>query len=273
MSAIGIAHCAEPPEVVCSVSENEAFVGEYITFQVEVQNVANPTPPNLDALKERFDVEFIGDQSRNQSSTIIINGRFSESSSFSHVYQYQLTAKTPGSFKIPAVTVTIDGKPVSSNSIPVRILEIPKQDSVLVEIVPSQARVYPTQNFSIKLRILVEPIAETGTDPLRTLKQMRQNPPSIQISWLKPPEGVSATDEVSEWLQPLLSKNNVGFSINGVSGSTGSIFERQRLAIFDLRKGQEPRKGFDDQRRTTSFMNWNVRLYPKRPAVTRLVPP
>jgi BatD DUF11 like domain len=237
---------AEPPEVVCSVSENEVFVGESITYQVDVQNAENPQSPNIDALKERFEVEFIGDQSRNQSQTMIINGRFSQSNSFSHVYQYQLTAKSAGSFKIPAVTVTIDGKTLTSNSVPVRILEVPKQDSVLVEIVPSQDRVYPTQSFSIKLRILVEPIAETGTDPLRTLKQMRQNPPSIQITWLKPPDGVSAVDEVSDWLQPLLSTNNVGFSINGVSGSTGSIFERQRLAIFDLRKGQETRKGFDE---------------------------
>ena len=238
--------CAEPPDVVCSVSENEVFVGESITFQVDVQNAENPPSPNIDALKERFEIEFIGDQSRNQSQTMIINGRFSQSNSFSHVYQYQLTAKAAGTFKIPAVTVTIDGKTLTSNSIPVRILEVPKQDSVVVEIVPSRARVYPTQSFSIKLRILVEPIAETGTDPLRTLKQMRQNPPSIQITWLKPPEGVSAIDEVSEWLQPLLSTTNVGFSINGVSGSTGSIFERQRLAIFDLRNGQETRKGFDD---------------------------
>jgi len=243
--ALGSSLKAEPPEVVCSVSENEVFVGESITFQVDVQNAESPPSPDVDALRERFDIELVGDQSRNQSQTMIINGRVSQSNSFSHVYQYQLTAKAAGTFKIPAVTVTIDGKALSSNSVPVRILEVPKQDSVIVEIVPSRARVYPTQQFSIKLRILVEPIAETGTDPMRTLKQMRQNPPSIQITWLKPPEGVSATEEVSEWLQPLLSQNNVGFSINEVSGRSGSIFERQRLAVFDLRKGQETRKGLD----------------------------
>jgi len=243
--ALGSSLRAEPPEVVCSVSENEVFVGESITFQVEVQNAESPPSPNVDALRERFDVEIIGDQSRNQAQIIILNGRKSQLNSFSHVYQYRLTARTAGAFKIPAVTVTIDGKTLSSNSVPVRILEVPKQDSVVVEIVPSQARVYPTQIFSIKLRILVEPIAETGTDPMRTLKQMRQNPPSIQITWLKPPEGISATEEVSEWLQPLLSQTNVGFSINEVSGRSGSIFERQRLAVFDLIKGQETRNGLD----------------------------
>ena len=84
---------AEPPEVVCSVNENEVFVGESITYQVDIRNSENPAAPNVNALNEQFTVELIGDQSRNQSSTMIINGRISQSNNFSHVYQYRLTAK------------------------------------------------------------------------------------------------------------------------------------------------------------------------------------
>ena len=238
--------CAEPPEVVCSVSENEVYVGESITYQVDIQNAENPAAPDVSALNDRFSVEPIGDQSRNQSSTMIINGRMTQSSSFSHVYQYRLTAKTAGTFRIPVVTASIDGKTHTSNAVPVRILDIPEQDSVVAEIIPSQSKTYPTQGFSIKLRILVKPIDDYGIDPMRTLKQMRQNPPSIQITWLKPPEGVNAIEEVSDWLQPLLSRNNAGFSINEVSGRSGSLFERQKLAVFDLANGREKRKGLAD---------------------------
>jgi hypothetical protein len=238
--------CAEPPEVVCSVSENEVYFGESITYQVDIQNAENPAAPNIAALKDRFLVEFLGDQSRDQSSTMIINGRITQSSSFSHVYQYRLTANSPGTFRIPAVTASIDGKTLTSNAVPVRILEIPVQDAVVTEIIPSQSRAYPTQGFSIKLRILVKPINDYGIDPMRTLKQMRQNPPSIQITWLKTPEGVRAIEEVSEWLQPLISRNNAGFSINEVSGRSGSLFERQKLAVFDLGNGREKRKGLTD---------------------------
>lgn len=234
--------CAEPPELVCSVSENEVYVGESLTYQVDIQNVENPSTPDVSALNERFSVEFIGDQNRDQLSTMFINGRMTQSSRRSHVYQYRLIAKTAGSFRIPAVTLSIDGKAMTSNAVPVRILDIPTQDSVVTEIIPSQSKAYPTQSFSIKLRILVKPIEDYGIDPMRTLKQMRQNPPSIQLTWLKPPDGLNATEEVSDWLQPLLSRNNTGFSINDVSGRAG-LFERQKLAVFDLGKGREKRDG------------------------------
>ena len=234
--------CAEPPELVCSVSEKEVYVGESQTYLVDVQNAENPPAPDVSALNEKFSVEFIGDQSMNQSSMMIINGRVTQSSKFSHVYQYRLIAKASGTFRIPAVTVSIDGKAINSNAVPVRILDIPTQDSVVTEIVPSQSKAYPTQSFSIKLRILVKPIDDYGVDPMRTLKQMRQNPPSIQLTWLKSPDGVSATEEVSDWLQPLISRNNAGFSINDVSGRAG-LFERQKLAVFDLGKGREKRDG------------------------------
>ncbi len=236
---------AEPPEVVCSVSENEVFMGESITYQVDVRNAENPSAPNINTLNEQFAVELIGDQSRNQSSTMIINGRVSQSNSFSHVYQYRLTAKLAGNLKIPPVTASIDGKILTSNSLSIRILEIPKQDAVVVEVVPSQSKVYPTQSFSVKLRILVKPIADSGVDPMRKLKQLGKSPPSIQINWLKPPDGLSAQSEVSDWLQPLLARNNAGFSINEVSGRSGSLFEPQRLAIFDLATGREKRSGLD----------------------------
>ncbi len=244
---IGQTLWAEPPEVVCSVSENEVFVGESITYQVDVRNAENPSAPNVNALNEQFTVELIGDQSRNQSSTMIINGRISQSNSFSHVYQFRLNAKLAGTLKIPPVSASIDGKTFTSNSLTVRILDIPNQDAVVVEVVPSQSKVFPTQSFSVKLRILVKPIAESGTDPMRKLKQLGKSPPSIHMNWLKPPDGISATSEVSEWLQPLLARNNAGFSINEVSGRSGSLFEPQRLAVFDLATGREKRSGLDGE--------------------------
>lgn len=227
-----------PPEIVCSVSEEEIFMGETLTYQVDIQNAQNPNTPNIAILDEKFTVEFLGDQSRNQSSTMIINGRISQSSTFSHVYQYRLTPKLAGTLTIPEVTATIDGKNLISNSLSVRVLDIPKQDTVVAEIIPSLSKVYPTQSFTVKLRILVQPIADTREEPL---KPLRRSPPRLQINWLKPQEGLE-TNEVSDWLQPLLSTNNVGISINEVKADSGSLFQ-SRLAVFDLSKGRERRNG------------------------------
>ncbi len=227
-----------PPEIVCSVKEEEIFLGESLTYQVDIQNAETPSTPNIASLNELFHVEFLGDQSRNQSSTMIINGRISQSSTYSHVYQYRLTPKVAGTLKIPTVTATIDGKNLVSNALSVRILDIPKQDTVVAEIVPSQTKVYPTQSFAVKFRVLVQPISDSREDPL---KPLRRNPPSLQINWLKPQDGLE-TNEVSDWLQPLLSTNNIGFTINEVDADSGSLF-RRRLAVFDLSKGREKRNG------------------------------
>ena len=231
---------AEPPEIVCSVSEKEVFVGESITYQIDLKNTENPNAPDLSEIKEQFAVDFLGEASNNQSQTMIINGRISQSSTLSHVYQYRLTAKQAGALLIPPVTASVDGKSIKSNTLSLRVLEIPVQDKVIPEIVPGPTKVYPTQSFTIKLRILVQPIS--NLDPMRTIKQLRLSPPTIQISWLKAPEGLS-TNQVSDWLQPLLSKNNVGFSINEVTADSGSIFERRRSPVFDIGKGRETRNG------------------------------
>lgn len=226
-----------PPEIVCSVIEEEdIFLGESLTYQVNIQNADTPSTPNTAKLNEQFAVEFLGDQSRNQSSTMIVNGRISQSNTFSHVYQYRLTPKLAGTLTIPEVTATIDGKNLISNVVPVRVLDIPKQDTVVAEIISSPSKVYPTQSFTVKLRVLVQPIADTRDEPL---KPLRRSPPRLQINWLKPQEGLE-TNEVSDWLQPLLATNNVGFSINEVNADS---FLRSRLAVFDLSKGRENRNG------------------------------
>ena len=118
----------------------------------DIQNAENTSIPNLDSLSDQFTIEFLGESNRG-SSTIIINGRITESSS--RTYQFRLTPKIVGTLKIPAVTVTIDGKTIKSNAVSVRVMDIPKQDTVLVEIVANEAKVYPTQSFSLLATVVL----------------------------------------------------------------------------------------------------------------------
>ena len=85
---------AAPPQIVCSVSDETVFLGESMTFQVDVQNTENPIAPNLSELNEQFEVEFMGEQSRNQTTAMFSGGRLSQSNILSHVYQYRLTQKS-----------------------------------------------------------------------------------------------------------------------------------------------------------------------------------
>ena len=241
--AVGAQAAEDAPEIEVAVSAEEIYVGETIDCQVEIRNVQNPSPPDVSAFREKFEVVANGDQSQNQSSTFIVNGRVSQQNVFSHIYLYRLTPKTSGDLTIPPLKITLDGNELFSRSILLRVREPEEQDLVLVEVKTDPESVYPTQPFTVTARILVQPLPEGETDPL---KPVRRQPPHLQVNWVEATEGLSA-DQTSTWLQPLMSEDGTGFTLNEVNTSTGSIFGGARPAVFNLSKGRETRNGIDGE--------------------------
>lgn len=233
---------AEDAEIHVTVGAEEIFIGESVDYQVEIRNSKNPEAPDLSDVKRDFEVVAKGDASRNQSSTYIINGRVTQQNLFSHVYHYQLTPKASGSLMIPAVTATIDGKTLTSDTVPLRVIEAEKQDLVLAEIETSHRRVYPTQPFTVVLRLLVQPLPnDSNRDPLMPL---RNRPPHLQINWADPPAGLSSEEKI-RWLQPLLAEDGIGFTLNDINARTGSFFDGPRSAVFKLSQKRQTRDGLD----------------------------
>ena len=231
-------HACQDIELAAAVSTNDIFIGESIDYQIEVRNARNPSAPDLTKIKEMFVVEENGNESRNQSMTTIINGRMSQRNVFSHIYLYRLAPKVTGSLTIPVATATIDGKTYESNTVELQVNEIEDQDLVLVETECDQTRIYPTQPFTITLRVLVQPIeGEPRRDPLSPL---RRRPPHLEVNWIDTPAGLSSKDK-SEWLQPLLSESGIGFTLNDVSTRSGSFFASSQSAVFDLSKDRVAR--------------------------------
>jgi tetratricopeptide (TPR) repeat protein len=236
---------AQAPEIQVVTSAEEIFIGDSIDYQVEIRNVQNPPAPDLSAIKERFEVAATGDQSRDQSSITIINGKVTKSNVLSHIYQYRLTPKTSGEMTIPPTQVTIEGKTLTSSEVPLKVIEAEEQDLVVAEIKTTQTRVYPTQSFDVMLRVLVQPLPDNSkTDPLVPLQR---RPPHLQVNWVDPPAGLAAADKAS-WLQPLVSDDGVGFTLNDVSTRSGSFFDGPRAAVFNLRKDREIREGLDGKK-------------------------
>lgn len=234
---------ADEPEIRVAVGAEEIFVGESIDYHVEIRHVKNPPAPDVSALKEHFDVVANGDESRNQSSTFIINGRVSQQNVFSHVYHFRLTPKESGDLTIPPARAVIDGKSLTSDPLSVRVITPEEQDLVLVEITTNQTRVYPTQPFAVTARVLVKPLPkDTTTDPLAPL---RRRPPHLQVNWVDTPAGLTSEDEKSNWLQPLLSDDGTGFTLNEVHSRSAGFFESPRAAVFNLFKGRETRTTLD----------------------------
>ncbi|MBS0201808.1 MAG: BatD family protein [Planctomycetes bacterium] len=236
------ASAEDAPEIRVAASAEEIFIGEAIDYQVEIRNSKNPMAPDLTALKKLFDVVAQGDESHNQSSTFIVNGRVSQQNIFSHVYLYRLTPKESGSLMIPAVTATIDGKTLTSRPLSLRVVPAEVQDLVLVEIEPSQTQVYPTQPFDLTLRVLVRPLP--NSEDANPLQPLRQQPPHLQVNWVDPIPGLS-TDDKAHWLQPLLARDGVGFTLNDVSTRSGSFFDGPKLAALKLAHSRQTRDGLD----------------------------
>ncbi len=152
----------QQPEIRVAISADEIFVGETIDYQVEIRNSENPSAPDISPLQEQFKVVSNGDQSRNQSTTLIVNGRVSEETVFSHVYLYRLTPKVAGELTIHAVKATIDGKELSSRPLTLRVLDAEVQDLVIAEIKADRQTIYPTQPFIVSVKVMIRPLPENA---------------------------------------------------------------------------------------------------------------
>jgi len=232
---------AQAPRIEVAVSADSIFIGETIDLQVEVQNSENPKAPDLTPLKESFEIESLGNESRNQSSTIIINGRISQRNIFAHVYAYRLTPKLAGKLSIPPLTVSVDGKDIKSSAISVEVQDAENQDVVLIDVVPSRRTLFPTQSFSVTLKVLVKPLPDSRRDPLQAV---RRPPPQLTVGWIDPPEGLQSEDK-SDFLQTKLSKSGIGFTLNDYSTQGVSLFDSPRKAVFDLNSGRETKKDLE----------------------------
>jgi hypothetical protein len=238
------AQSADDPEIAVEVSATEVFSGESVDYVVDVRNVQNPSAPDLTAVRRDFNVVATGDESHNQSSIFIINGRKTEETVFGHIFRFRLTPKRTGRLTIPAPTVTVDGETVSGRALSLNVIAPEPQDLVVSEIQLDRNKLYPTQPFEVTLRVFIRPLPD---DPERDpLSPLRRRPPHIDTNWVDLPAGLSG-DEKSHWLEKFLAENGSGFTLNDLATRSGSFFGGAQAAVFNLYHGRESRKGLDGQ--------------------------
>ena len=225
-------------------SASEMYIGESVDYVVEIRNVKSPSPPDMAEIRRDFDVAATGDESRNQSSTFIINGQVTQQNIFGHAYRFRLTPKRTGKLVIPAPSVKIDGKSLTGQTLSLNVIAPEPQDRVIPEIKVDRARVYPTQPFEVTLRVFVHPLPDNpDRDPLVPL---RRHPPHLEVNWVDLAPGLSGDDK-TRWLETLLADNGSGFTLNDITtrSTAFSFFEGARLAVFNLYQKRESRKGLD----------------------------
>ncbi|MDD6907179.1 MAG: BatD family protein, partial [Bacteroidaceae bacterium] len=100
---------AEAPDVVVSGDQFR------LTFTVNTQKVRDFLAPSI----KGFDV-LMGPSRSQQSSTQIINGKVSSSSSIT--YTYILMANEAGTYTIPAASIEVGGEKIFSNALTIKVL-------------------------------------------------------------------------------------------------------------------------------------------------------
>jgi oxygen tolerance protein BatD len=240
---------AAEPEILVEVSHKQVYEGQPVRYDVTLNHVENPSPPQLLGF-DNFDIEAAGEQSLDSSQTTIINGRMTQTIRRGRQYRYQLTPRTTGTLTIPGPVAEIDGKRVVGPKRTIRVIPAENQDLVFMEVKSSHSAVYPMQPFMITLTVAVKelPPPLQAESPVAVQRQLRSRQPALQIPWINQlPDGLEPETDLNSWAKPLLSQQRHGFSINGLTtGSTSvfSFFGDQDAAAFlpEPRKVERPDK-------------------------------
>src|SRR5246127_2570815 len=142
---------AADPVIRANLSVATTTVEQPVELQIEIQNARVIDPPDVEG--DHLEVEMAGQSTRYQ----LLNGQ----PSFSSIFSYLVTPSQEGTFKIPPVPISIDGKTYYTNELTLQVtkkapnnqgaqpdkpyfgeLVIPKDSAFVGEPVPIELRFY-----------------------------------------------------------------------------------------------------------------------------------
>ncbi|MCG8587194.1 MAG: BatD family protein, partial [Pirellulales bacterium] len=180
MSVAGLsAPDAHAASVRASLSSSEAYVGMPVTLRIEISNAAQhqaPTVPSIDGV----DVRSSGAASRS-SQTTIINGRRSERSSVT--YAWQLTPRRAGTFVIPPIEVSVNGRREMTRTMRFSAEKSETGDLMFVEVDGQAKKIYVGQPLDLTLRIWIKPYHDQQYDITLSEGDMWQLIAGEQSNW------------------------------------------------------------------------------------------
>ena len=225
------------PEIIVKLKRQRIFEGESVGYSVMLNNVANPTAPDMSVFKD-FEVTSTGSQSMNMTSTQIINGRFSTIQRRGREYNYRLTPRKSGLLTVPAPTAKVDGRVLKGDELELRVVPPENQDVVQMEITAEPENVYPMQPVTVTLSIYVKPLPGDLSDrnPLRVSNRA----PKLTIPWVNDeqlPEGMEPKTAWEKWIRSYRSSSGSGFVVNdlAVSNPVMDFFRDHSELLFEPR--------------------------------------
>ena len=190
--------------VQASLSRESAFVGDEISYVIEIYGATNPEPPTLN-IPDGVHAIAHGRTSVTSDSIAMINGRRQQVRQRKFVFQYTLSANASGTFTIPAPIIKDQGEQYTGNSTSFRsVLPSESLDDVL-EISIERLELY--QNETIE----VECVWWIGDNTSQFNFDSSLFPDSIKIHPVPVPRGVRHKIDF-----PLGGQTIQGFVSNGI---------------------------------------------------------
>jgi len=127
--------------IQAAVDQDEVYVGQTFTLQVQVEGNDSPGEPDLTPLVD-FTVEPRGGQQNSSESVSIVNGRMSRVSHHGYVFNYGLTPKRAGRLVIPSLAVVIDKQTYRTQPVRIQVKQPEESDDFKLRLTLGKERAY-----------------------------------------------------------------------------------------------------------------------------------
>ena len=149
--AVGTVSASSQVRVSAQAETNrDVYVGERFGYYIVIEGPDKPGQVDLQPLQQ-FHPQSTGN--RKQSSTNIINGRVTTTSTM--IMTYSLTADRAGRVQLPPVTVEIDGRTYRTNPVTVSIVQPGTTDRLDLEVTLSEQQCYVGQPIILTVKFYV----------------------------------------------------------------------------------------------------------------------
>ena len=156
LTLCGLSNSAIAADVDARLSTKEGWVGMPVVLQISIINAADyeqPTIPDIAGC----DIRSAGAPSQSSQITII-NGRQTQKRSV--VMQYLITPRREGTFEIPAITLKVDGRNVSTDKLRFVASKSQTGNLLFVEIDGGKDKVFVGQPLEMTLKIWIKPFQD-----------------------------------------------------------------------------------------------------------------
>jgi BatD DUF11 like domain len=159
-SLLGTVHSAIAGDATFRAPPREGYVGVPSLLRVEIRDAANfdpPVFPEVDGLTFA-----LGQSQHKQTSVTIINGRSAQT--VTQVVEIEITPSREGTFSVPPIVMTVDGKTFQSNAFKLVVKPSDATGILLAEIAADPPEPFVGQPTRLSLKIFFKPYRDPSVN-------------------------------------------------------------------------------------------------------------